>query len=102
MLLARTTGSLRPAFGQELYGGNDKAKRDLAGDMAVLANTAGGVLMLGVAEDDQARAAELPGVALSDGEVRLAAARGLSCGPGSWPLPPEQPVVMNSAVAAVA
>ncbi|NMI54225.1 MULTISPECIES: helix-turn-helix domain-containing protein [unclassified Streptomyces] len=56
-------------FKGELYGGNDKAKRDLAGDMAALANTAGGVLLLGVAEDDQARAAELPGVALSDGEV---------------------------------
>ncbi|KOV97443.1 hypothetical protein ADK65_25765 [Streptomyces sp. NRRL B-1140] len=56
-------------FKGELYGGNDKAKRDLAGDVAALANTAGGVLLLGVAEDDQARAAELPGVALSDGEV---------------------------------
>ncbi|MFE2566825.1 AlbA family DNA-binding domain-containing protein [Streptomyces mirabilis] len=39
-------------FQGELYGGNDKAKRDLAGDMAALANTAGGVLLLGVAEDD--------------------------------------------------
>ncbi|MFF5303489.1 helix-turn-helix domain-containing protein [Streptomyces sp. NPDC013161] len=56
-------------FKGELYGGNDRAKRDLAGDVAALANTAGGVLLLGVAEDDQARAAELPGVALSDGEV---------------------------------
>ncbi|WP_193241806.1 AlbA family DNA-binding domain-containing protein [Streptomyces phaeolivaceus] len=56
-------------FKGELYGGNDKAKRDLAGDVAALANTAGGVLLLGVAEDDQARAAELPGVALSDSEV---------------------------------
>ncbi|MFE2103547.1 helix-turn-helix domain-containing protein [Streptomyces sp. NPDC059468] len=56
-------------FKGELYGGNDKAKRDLAGDVAALANTAGGVLLLGVAEDDQARAADLPGVALSDGEV---------------------------------
>ncbi|MGV9816150.1 AlbA family DNA-binding domain-containing protein [Streptomyces cellulosae] len=56
-------------FKGELYGGNDKAKRDLAGDVAALANTAGGVLLLGVAEDDQARATELPGVALSDAEV---------------------------------
>ncbi len=37
----------------ELYGGNDRAKRDLAGDAAALANTAGGVLLLGVAEDDR-------------------------------------------------
>ncbi|MFE7948186.1 helix-turn-helix domain-containing protein [Streptomyces sp. NPDC057426] len=56
-------------FKGELYGGNDKAKRDLAGDVAALANTAGGILLLGVAEDDQARAAEVPGVELSDGEV---------------------------------
>jgi len=56
-------------FKGELYGGNDRAKRDLAGDVAALANTAGGVLLLGVAEDEQARAAELPGVALSDSEV---------------------------------
>lgn len=56
-------------FKGELYGGNDRAKRDLAGDVAALANTAGGVLLLGVTEDDQARAAGLPGVALSDGEV---------------------------------
>jgi hypothetical protein len=56
-------------FKGELYGANDRAKRDLAGDVAALANTAGGVLLLGVAEDDQARVAELPGVALSDSEV---------------------------------
>lgn len=56
-------------FKGQLYGGNDRAKRDLAGDVAALANTAGGVLLLGVAEDDQARAAELPGVVLSDSEV---------------------------------
>ncbi|MFF2718957.1 helix-turn-helix domain-containing protein [Streptomyces sp. NPDC058011] len=56
-------------FKGELYGGNDKAKRDLAGDIAALANTAGGVLLLGVAEDEQARVAGVPGVELSDAEV---------------------------------
>ncbi|MEV7297201.1 ATP-binding protein [Streptomyces microflavus] len=56
-------------FKGELYGGNDKAKRDLAGDVAALANTAGGVLLLGVTEDEQARAAGIPGVELSDAEV---------------------------------
>ncbi|MFD6925819.1 helix-turn-helix domain-containing protein [Streptomyces sp. NPDC059944] len=56
-------------FKKELYGGNDRAKRDLAGDVTALANTAGGVLLLGVDEDDQARAADLPGVVLSDDEV---------------------------------
>lgn len=56
-------------FKSELYGGSDKDKRDLAGDVAALANTAGGVLILGVAEDDQARAESAPGVPLSDDEV---------------------------------
>ncbi|AKL71089.1 hypothetical protein SSAG_06854 [Streptomyces sp. Mg1] len=56
-------------FKGELYERNDKAKRDLAGDVAALANTAGGLLLLGVTEDEQARAAEVPGVELSDGEV---------------------------------
>jgi hypothetical protein len=56
-------------FKAELYGRSDKAKRDLASDIAAMANTAGGVIVLGVAEDDQARANFSPGVALSDGEV---------------------------------
>jgi hypothetical protein len=54
----------------ELYGKSDREKRDLAGDIAAMANTAGGLLVLGIAEDDQARAAAAPGVALSDEEVR--------------------------------
>jgi hypothetical protein len=56
-------------FKAELYGKSDKAKRDLASDIAAMANTAGGAIVLGVAEDDQARAASSPGVALSDSEV---------------------------------
>ncbi|MEU4352846.1 ATP-binding protein [Streptomyces sp. NPDC023838] len=56
-------------FKRELYGGSDRAKKDLAGDVAALANTAGGVLLLGVAEDDQARAAGAEGVPLSDSEM---------------------------------
>jgi hypothetical protein len=49
-----------------LYGGSDRDKRDLATDVAALANTAGGLLMLGLQEDDQARAAATPGVDISD------------------------------------
>jgi hypothetical protein len=52
-------------FKSELYGTTDSQKRDLAGDVAAMANTAGGVIILGVEEDDQARAS---GVALSDDE----------------------------------
>src|SRR5512132_3852690 len=56
-------------FKATLYGKSDKERRDLAGDVAALANTAGGVVVLGIAEDNQARAAAAPGVALSDAEV---------------------------------
>jgi len=50
----------------EPYGNSDKDKRELACDVAALANTAGGVIVLGVAEDEHARASAAPGVALSD------------------------------------
>lgn len=53
----------------ELYGGSDSAKRALAGDVAALANTAGGLLILGIGEDDQARASTAPGVSVADAEV---------------------------------
>ncbi|MFJ5833963.1 helix-turn-helix domain-containing protein [Streptomyces sp. NPDC093089] len=56
-------------FKRGLYGGKDSDKKDLAGDVAAMANTAGGVIVLGVDEDDQARACAAPGVELSDGEV---------------------------------
>lgn len=55
-------------FKEALYGRSDSEKRDLAGDVAALANTAGGVIVIGVAEDDQARATAADGVLLSDAE----------------------------------
>jgi len=51
------------------YGTSDAQKRDLAGDVAALANTAGGLIVIGVVEDDQARADSAPGVELSDAHV---------------------------------
>ena len=57
-------------FKSEMYGSSDKDKRDAATDVAALANTAGGLIIGGIAEDDQARAAAAPGVALSDAEER--------------------------------
>lgn len=57
-------------FKSETYGRSDKAKRDLAGDVAALANTAGGLIVLGVDEDDQATATSTPEVDLSDDEKR--------------------------------
>jgi len=56
-------------FKKTLYGRTDSDKRALAGDVAAMANTAGGIILLGVEEDDQARAVGTPGVKLSDGEV---------------------------------
>jgi len=52
-----------------LYGRGDSDLRALGGDVAALANTAGGVIILGVDEDDQARATATPGVDISDAEV---------------------------------
>jgi hypothetical protein len=57
-------------FKAQLYGNGDSDKRALAGDVAALANTAGGLIIIGIAEDEHARAASAPGVALSDDETR--------------------------------
>src|SRR5690554_5510953 len=54
-------------FKQTLYGNSDSEKRAMAGDVAALANTVGGVLVLGVRDDD-AVAMELTPVPLSDAE----------------------------------
>ncbi|MGR6998889.1 AlbA family DNA-binding domain-containing protein [Yinghuangia aomiensis] len=82
---ALVTGGVTEAFDLDfkvaLYSGNDKGKRDLCGDAAALANGAGGVIVLGVDEDDQARACAAPGVALSDDEnrrIRQVVAAGVS------------------------
>jgi hypothetical protein len=57
-------------FKSELYGSSEKAKRDAATDVTALANTAGGLIIIGIKEDDQARAAGAPGVALSEADER--------------------------------
>ncbi|MGW0664888.1 AlbA family DNA-binding domain-containing protein [Streptodolium elevatio] len=82
---ALVTGGVTEAFDLDfkvaLYSGNDKGKRDLCGDVAALANGAGGVIVIGVGEDDQARACAAPGVALSDDEnrrIRQVVAAGVS------------------------
>ncbi|WP_046469473.1 AlbA family DNA-binding domain-containing protein [Allosalinactinospora lopnorensis] len=53
----------------QLYGTGDSEKRELAGDIAAMANTVGGLIILGINEDDQARASAAPGVPVSDAEV---------------------------------
>jgi hypothetical protein len=57
-------------FKSEMYGLSDRDKRDAATDVAALANTAGGLLILGVEEDNQARASAAPGVVLSEADER--------------------------------
>jgi Schlafen, AlbA_2 len=57
-------------FKSELYGSSDRDKRDAATDVAALASTAGGLLILGIEEDDQARASAAPGVVLSEADER--------------------------------
>lgn len=54
-------------FKQTLYERGDSAKRDLAGDVAALANARGGVIVLGI-RDENDTAAELTPVALGGGE----------------------------------
>jgi len=70
---ALITASVQEAFDldfkETLYGRGDSEKRALAGDVAALANTAGGVIVLGIREDDHACAEAAPGIELSDGEV---------------------------------
>jgi hypothetical protein len=55
-------------FKEKPYGGGDSEKRKLAGDVAALANTAGGVIVIGISEDEQARAIAAPGVDVTDAE----------------------------------
>ena len=56
-------------FKAEMYGRSDAARKALAVDVAALANTAGGAIVIGVAEDDQARATATPGIDVGDSEV---------------------------------
>ncbi len=57
-------------FKSEMYGPTERDRRDAATDVAALANTAGGLLILGIEEDDQARATAAPGLELSEADER--------------------------------
>ena len=57
-------------FKRSLYGNGEKERHNLATDVAALANTAGGLLILGIEEDKQARATAVREVAISDDEMR--------------------------------
>ena len=53
-------------FKAQMYGNGDAEKRDLAADVAAMANSAGGVIVLGVEENEHAQASAAPGIAISD------------------------------------
>ena len=55
-------------FKQSLYGNSDSEKRALAGDVAAMANSIGGVLILGIGERDGA-ATELSPVSIAEEEA---------------------------------
>ncbi len=54
-------------FKRERYGGSDAQKRELAADIAAMANHRGGVILVGIRDENDA-AAELTPVELADGE----------------------------------
>ncbi|MGR6915339.1 AlbA family DNA-binding domain-containing protein [[Actinomadura] parvosata] len=56
-------------YKRELYGNGDSQRRELCKDVAALANTRGGLLVIGIQEDDQGRAISMTNVALSDAEA---------------------------------
>jgi hypothetical protein len=68
-------------FKKALYGSSDSEKRNLAVDVAAMANTAGGVILIGIDEDEQARAIAALGVEVSDavrGRIRQVVAAHVS------------------------
>jgi hypothetical protein len=73
-LMALITNQVPEAFDldlkSEMYGPTERDRRDAATDVAALANTAGGLLVIGMEEDDQARAAAAPGLELSEADER--------------------------------
>jgi predicted HTH transcriptional regulator len=59
-------------YKQQIYGSSDSDKRDLAGDVAALANTLGGLLLIGVQENETGNAAQLSPVLITGQEnVRI-------------------------------
>ncbi|PMR58833.1 hypothetical protein C1A38_22700 [Verrucosispora sp. ts21] len=55
-------------FKRDTYGSRDKDRKALCGDVGGLANANGGLLILGMEEDSQGRAARAEGVDISDAE----------------------------------
>lgn len=69
LVASSTKESFDLDYKRDHYGNGESDRRKLAGDVAALANTAGGVIVIGIAEDDQACAVDAPGVTISDAEA---------------------------------
>jgi hypothetical protein len=68
-------------FKQQHYGASDANKRDLAIDVAAMANTAGGLIVLGVGQDELGTAIDTPDVSLEESNllpIRQIVASGVS------------------------
>ncbi|MEV4819301.1 AlbA family DNA-binding domain-containing protein [Micromonospora tulbaghiae] len=71
-LIPNTTEGPDLDFKRDTYGRNDPERKKLCGDVGALANANGGLLILGMEEDNQGRAKKDFGVDISDGErIRL-------------------------------
>src|ERR1022692_4469180 len=57
--------------GADFYPLNDKGKHEIAKDISAMANSGGGVLVYGMAENKQGRANALEPVALNQSEQRI-------------------------------
>lgn len=56
-------------FKRDHYGNGESERRDAAKDVAALANSGGGVLLIGIAEDERGCASELTPVPISDDDL---------------------------------
>src|SRR5260370_40359698 len=80
LVSAQVSESFDLDFKAGLCGSAEKGKHDLAADVAALANTAGGLLILDIPGDKEARAAAAPGVAISDQKIRRVHPRAAALG----------------------
>ncbi|MBL6275342.1 ATP-binding protein [Micromonospora fiedleri] len=69
-LIPATTEGPDLDFKRDTYGGSSSERKKLCGDVGALANATGGILILGMDEDEQGRAKHDTGVDISDDERR--------------------------------
>lgn len=69
MVSGRVLEAVDLEFKREHYGNSDASKRELAKDVAGMANTVGGIVLIGVDEGADASAHALTSVSLADSEV---------------------------------